>query len=389
MQYDIVIIGSGPAGLSLAASLSAINLQVLIIEKQKLEFIKNPQVDGREIALTHLSKNILTRLGVWELINQDNISAIKKAIVLDESSDKVLNFDSEKLDTLGFLVSNFEIRKALYQKVKSQKNITIITENEVKYVENLKNEVIINLFDTQISAKLLVAADSRFSAIRRQVGINTSMRDFAKTMIVTNMTINKPHNGLALERFDFDKTIALLPMSGDKASFVLTVDNITAKKWLELSNEEFGKQTTQIFNNEFGEMKIDGKRHSYPLVGVFANKFIAQRFALLGDAAVGMHPVTAHGFNLGLKGADILASEIVNAYNHKIDIGDNYVLSRYQSKHIKMSKIMYFGTNIVINIFTNDSKFLRPLRKFAINIVSSFPPIKKAITHHLTSISQR
>ena len=389
MQYDIVIVGSGPAGLSLANSLGDTSLKVLVLEKQNLDYIQNPKPDGREIALTHGSKDILQKLGVWELINKDNLSKITSASVLDEGSPNSLDFESNNLDELGYLVSNYQIRKCLYEKAKNLENITILTENEVKSVKNLENKILVQLNDSEISTKLVVAADSRFSNLRRQFGINTQMRNFAKTMIVTNMTISSPHNGCALERFDYDKTIALLPMVGLKASFVLTVDNNNAKKWLNMSFEEFGIATSELFGNDFGEMSQIGERHSYPLMGVIADSFVKKRFALLGDAAVGMHPVTAHGFNLGLKGADILAAEILNAHKHGIDIGDDYVLKRYQNSHIKLSKIIYFGTNIVIDIFTGNTKFKKFVRASAIKIANAIPPIKKAITHHLTSVRQR
>jgi ubiquinone biosynthesis UbiH/UbiF/VisC/COQ6 family hydroxylase len=389
MQYDIVIVGSGPAGLSLASSLADSGLSIVIIEKQPLEYIANPRPDGREIALTHTSKHILDKLAVWEHINSDNISHITSAKVLDEGDKtSTLDFTSQKLDTLGYLVSNYQIRSALYQKVKALENVEILVENEVTSIENLENEVIIHLQNAQLHAKLLVAADSRFSTLRKQVGINAMMRDFAKTMIVVNMSIEKPHNGVALERFDYDKTIALLPMKGNNASFVLTVENKVAEQWLNLNDDEFNTQVSQLFDDEFGVMSQIGERHPYPLVGVFANSFVAQRFALVGDAAVGMHPVTAHGFNLGLKGADILATQIRNAYNNGIDIGDNYVLKRYEKEHIALSRIIYFGTNIVIDIFTGNSDLKKFMRTSAIKVANFFPPVKKAITHHLTSVKQ-
>jgi 2-polyprenyl-6-methoxyphenol hydroxylase-like FAD-dependent oxidoreductase len=118
MNYDIVIVGSGPAGLSLASSLAKTDLKVLILEKQSLENIENPKADGREIALTHTSKNILGSLGVWNLINPENISTITSAVVLDEGESETLDFNSKNLDKLGYLVSNYQIRKGLYEKVK-------------------------------------------------------------------------------------------------------------------------------------------------------------------------------------------------------------------------------------------------------------------------------
>jgi ubiquinone biosynthesis UbiH/UbiF/VisC/COQ6 family hydroxylase len=387
MQYDLIIIGSGPAGLSLAAALGSTNLKILILEKQNLDFIQNPQDDGREIALTHSSKDILNSLGVWELIDKNFISYIKTAKVLDESCNESLDFASDKLNDLGFLVSNYKIREALYNKVKNQDNLTILTDQEVKSIDFQDNSANIKTKDNNYSAKLVVAADSRFSTNRRQAGIGAQMKDYGKTMLVVNVKLEKNHNFEALEKFDYDKTIALLPMLDNKASFVLTVKHDIATKWQNFSDDEFSKQTTAIFNDEFGTITKAGDIFAYPLVGVFADKFYSTRFALLGDATVGMHPVTAHGFNLGLRGADILAKQIRNADNNNIDIGDNYVLKRYENKHKLVSQIMYYGTNTVLSLFASENSN-KPLRKLAFSLATKATPIKKAITHHLTSVSQ-
>lgn len=389
MKYDIVIVGAGPAGLSFASNFINSNLQILIVEKNNLDNISSAKPDGREIALTHLSKNILTKLGVWDLIDDNNISVIKSAIVLDASSDKPLNFNSKKLDELGYLVSNYQIRQALYNRIYKSDNITILTETTADNIDYSQHSAIVQLSTGEtINTKLIIAADSRFSMLRRKIGISATMKDFAKTMMVVNVKLEKPHNGVALERFDYDKTVALLPMIGNNSSFILTVNNTTAELWKNMIESEFSKEVSVIFEQKFGAITQLGERHFYPLVGVHANKFIAKRFALLGDAAVGMHPVTAHGFNLGLKGSDILANAIKNATKVNADIGSNYILQKYQSQHIKLTKIMYFGTNIVIGLFTNEHKLLKPIRKLALKLARNLPPLKKAITHHLTSVRQ-
>ncbi len=388
-SYDIVIIGAGPAGMSFACEFAAYDLNILIIEKQTLDNIANPKLDGREIALTHLSKHILTKINVWQLIDKKNISFIKAAQVLDEGSNKTLNFSSKKIDEIGYLVGNYHIRKALFTKINTIKNITILSETTVINLINNNNHIKLNLSNNKtITTKLLIAADSRFSALRRQMGINSIMHDFAKTMICVNVQLAIKHDNIAIERFDYDKTVALLPMNDNKASFVLTVDDKTKEKWLAMSKEEFSSNVSNIFANKFGIIKQIGSRYAYPLIGVHAKRFIAHRFALIGDAAVGMHPVTAHGFNLGLKGNNILATLIKSAVIANKDIASDKLLKKYQQKHMTLTKIMYFGTNIVIGIFTKDNAIAKPIRKLAINLTDALLPVKKAILHHLSSIKQ-
>jgi 2-polyprenyl-6-methoxyphenol hydroxylase-like FAD-dependent oxidoreductase len=131
-------------------------------------------------------------------------------------------------------------------------------------------------------------------------------------------------------------------------------------------------------------MKLVSKLYSYPLVAVHADKFVATRFALIGDAAVGMHPVTAHGFNLGLSGQKILAKEIKYALSHEQDIGGSNLLGKYQSKHMRTSRPLYVGTNEIVNFFTDDRIPVKILRHLALRVVNNLEPIKSIIKNKLT-----
>jgi len=335
MDYDIVIIGGGPVGLSFACSMIKSKLKVLLVEKAPLSAVANPKADGREIALTHQSRKVLTELGVWSLINQDEVSPLKEAKVFDGDSPSLLSFNTNKsaIDALGYLVPNQLIRKALFERAAHADNIDIINEISVEDASTSIDKAIIELSDgRKIEAKLIVAADSRFSAIRRKMGIPSLMRDFSKVMITARMAHEKPHNHVALECFNYGHTLALLPMNGDISSVVLTVPANKATEMLNLSEDDFNALAAKGFNNKLGAMKQVGERHSYPLVGVHAQRFRANRFALIGDAAVGMHPVTAHGFNLGLRGQNILAEIVYEALDKGGDIGASDVLTRFEKK---------------------------------------------------------
>ncbi|MBC8493225.1 MAG: 5-demethoxyubiquinol-8 5-hydroxylase UbiM [Candidatus Thioglobus sp.] len=385
--YDIVIIGSGPAGLSFACSMLDTNTKVLLIERSNFESISKPQEDGREIALTHLSLKILKKLGVWDLIDQTQVAPLREAKVFDGDSPSLLNFkpDQKNIDALGYLVPNYLIRQALFNRIKDAANIDLRCDTRVSDVQQQPNHAQIVLENNElIEAKLVVAADSRFSEIRRKVGIPTLMKDFSKVMIVTKMTHEKPHNNIALECFDYGKTLALLPMVGNASSVVLTVKTNESQKMLDMSEGEFNNFVTDFFKGEFGHMTQAGVRHSYPLIGTHAQTFIAQRFALIGDASVGMHPVTAHGFNLGLRGQDILANLVKEALAHGQDIGSESLLKLYEKKHINLTRLMFFGTNGVVALFTNDAPVVKQVRKMVLKIAEHFPPIKYLISHHLT-----
>ena len=186
-NYDIVIIGAGPAGLSFACSLANKGFRIAIIEKQSLQSISEPVFDGRDIALTHLSQRILNELGVWARIPGQEISSIHEARVLDGSSPYSLDFDTrgEAIEALGFLVSNHVIRKVLYEEAKNIQELDFYTDTAVTSVSTDKQGSSVILDDGQeLRPMLVVAADSRFSETRRMLGIPASMHDFGRVCIV-------------------------------------------------------------------------------------------------------------------------------------------------------------------------------------------------------------
>ena len=136
-------------------------------------------------------------------------------------------------------------------------------------------------------------------------------------------------------------------------------------------------------------MSLISKKFAYPLVGVHASRFYAKRFALIGDAAVGMHPVTAHGYNLGLSGQEILANEIINAAARQRDIGAMSLLERYQRKHMRITRPMFHGTNEIVKFFTDDRVPAKLARKVALRLADKIPPIKRVIQNKLTETSNR
>ena len=386
-KYDVIIIGAGPAGLSFACSLIDLNLKVLVVDKSNEESISNPKPDGRETALTHNSLKILQKLGVWDLIDPTSVSPLKEAKVFDGDSDSLLNFAAKKssIGALGYLVPNNLIRQALYNRASSSDNLTIINKMSVESVKTSVSDAEVGLSNGEnINSKLVVAADSRFSEIRRKMGISSRMKDFSKVMIITRVSHEKDHFQTALECFNYGYTLALLPLNGNISSVVLTVPADEADEMLNMDKEKFCKLASDGFNGSLGAMKQISERFSYPLVGVYAQKFRSTRFALIGDAAVGMHPVTAHGFNLGLRGQDILASAIAKALKSGVDIGSDGVLREFENKQIHLSRLMYFGTNGVVSLFTNDDVKTRQIRKLVLKFADRFPPVKSLITKHLT-----
>ncbi|UTW03554.1 5-demethoxyubiquinol-8 5-hydroxylase UbiM [Amphritea atlantica] len=387
MKYDIVIIGAGPAGLSFARSLGDTSLNVLLVERSSLTTLREPPEDGREIALTHLSMEMMKSSGAWQQLADKDVSPICAAKVLDGNSSYSLNFDNDDagLDALGYLVPNDKIRKAYFEVVEGIGNVELLTEISVEDVGSGADSAWVVLSNGErIECDLLVSADSRFSETRRKMGVPATMKDFSRTAIVCRMEHTLPHNQTAFECFHYGRTLAILPMSGNLSSIVVTVSSAEADTIYNMSEEAFAADIEQRLQGQLGSMKLYGRRHLYPLVAVHANKFISRRFAVIGDAAVGMHPVTAHGFNLGLRSQETLTKEIKNALSKGLDIGSYTVLEKYQTSHMRVTRPLYMGTNLVVGLFTNDNFAAKIARKATLRIANNFAPLKQVITRKLT-----
>jgi ubiquinone biosynthesis UbiH/UbiF/VisC/COQ6 family hydroxylase len=387
MKTDVIVIGAGPAGLSFARSTSDTGLDVTVIEKSAESTIANPAIDGRDIALTHPSVKILKNIGAWPRIPGQGISPVGEARVMDGDSPYCLGFDTAMADrdVLGFIVSNHLIRKALYEEVKSVSNVHIIPGTSVTSVStNNDRAVVVMSSGRSIQAPLLVSADSRFSETRRMMGISASMRDFGRVMIVCQMEHELPHNQVAHECFLYDSTLAVLPLSDNRSSIILTVPTNKAEEKLEMPEQNFNDAIQNLFHHRLGKMTLVGKRYSYPLIGVYADSFVATRFALIGDAAVGMHPVTAHGFNLGLQGQDSLCRAISTALIRGSGIASRRVLRKYQRQHERTARPLYLGTNAVVRLYNSDDFPARIMRKAILRLGNHLTPLNRRIVHQLT-----
>ena len=358
MEYDIIIIGAGPAGLSFARDMADTGLQIALIEKQPKSILKTPPYDGREIALTHLSHKIMNELGMWDLIPNENISFIKAAKVLNGNSPYALSFDYKEAgeENLGFMISNNNIRKAAYESLSGFTNIQVLTKKEVLSVGTNDKKGWVELKDGHhLEAPMIIAADSRFSTARQMMGISTSMLDFGRTCIVCTMKAELPHNDTAYECFHFDRTLAILPLNNNQVSVVITLKSEESARVLGTSKEDFAADIEHRTKNRFGKMKLSSDLFPYPLVATFAKTFHTNRFALIGDAAVGMHPVTAHGFNLGLRGAHTLAKEIKTAMKSGSDWSSQIILENYTRKHRRTCAPLFHGTNALVKLYTKNT----------------------------------
>ena len=391
LHRDVVIIGAGPAGLSFARAVAASGLRITVVEKSPAAVLADPPYDGREIALTHKSKEIMQALDMWQRVDEHEIYKLKDAKVVNGRSGYQLHFPQPKsargkpTDTLGYLISNHNIRRVAHAAVQTCPNIELLCGVGVQDVHTDKEAATVNLEDgRRLHAKLLVAADSRFSQTRRQLGIAADMHDFGRTVIVFRMRHSVSNQHSAFECFHYGRTLALLPLEENLTNCVVTIDSHRADSLLKLSPEALAADIEQQLQGRLGSMTLASTLHTYPLVGVHANAFHAQRSALVGDAAVGMHPVTAHGFNLGLESADILARLVNQAAQKGQDIASGSLLAQYQREHMRNTRPLYHGTNLMVRLFTNEAPPAKVLRSLILRVSNNLPPIKHFISRQVT-----
>lgn len=388
---DILVIGAGPAGLSFCKSLANSNLRITLVEKSSKATLKNPPADGREIALTHVSKEILTDLGAWDYLPEDDKYFLREAKVLNGTSPYTLHFPTpdkalgKATDTLGYLISNHNIRRSLFAQCHGQKNLTLMPETTVTSITSDDNCATVQCDNGQtLTAQLVIAADSRFSDTRRQMGIPAEMNDFGRTVIVFRMKHTLSNESTATECFHYGRTLAVLPLKENLSSMVITIDSAKAESVWNMDAEQTRLDMIEQLNGKLGDMELVGDKHRYPLVGVHARRFYAKRYALIGDAAVGMHPVTAHGFNLGLQSQAILSQLILEAENNHQDIGAPTLLEKYSRKHILHTLPLYHGTNAIVKLFTTEHRPAKALRHAALHAGNLFMPFKKLVSKQLT-----
>ena len=391
LDTDLVIVGAGPAGLSLAIAAAGAGLRATVVEQQPLEAVERPADDGREIALTHRARRIMESLGTWARLPRDVVAPLREARVLDGESSDALRFPppAGADEALGWLVPNHCIRAAALAAAREHPGIRLVFGQRVAALQTGAARAGVTLQDgSTLCAPLVVGADSRLSSVRRLAGIGASMHDFGRSVVAGRVAHAADHGGIAWECFRYGNTLALLPLNDRQCSAVVTVAADQAPAWLGLSDEAFAARVQAQCGGRLGPLTAIGTRHHYPLVGVYAHRFAGPRFALVGDAAVGMHPVTAHGFNFGLYGVEALVRELQCARRGGIDIGAPEVLQRYEAEHRRATLPIYLGTNALVSLFTDDRGPARLARRAVLAVAGHAPVlgglIKAAVARQLT-----
>ncbi len=384
MSQHIIIIGAGPAGLAFARAYQSGGgrdaARITIIERQSETAIAAPMPDGREIALTATSVQMLEELGVWQQILATEAWPLTGARVIDAGTPFVMAIDAQRRRgagddaPLGHMVSNHIIRRALYDGLGfgsgHDNGIDLICNASVTDIERSANGVTVRLDDGQsLSGDAVLAADSRFSGARAMLGIGVDMLPTGKSMLLARVEHELDHGGLASEWFDYGQTIAMLPLGPNISSFILTVPHASAQHIASLTREALGEVITQRTGGRWGRCEARTAAHVYPLTMTYSHHFSGPRAALIGDAAVGMHPVTAHGFNFGLMGSVRLA----RAMHRSGDVANRAMLRSWAIRHRAATLPLYIATRSIVGLYTDEHVAAKLARRAVLRLGGTAP----------------
>ena len=383
--FDVLIVGGGMAGASLACALGGRGLKIAVVEAVPLADATQPSYDDRGLALSTASQRILEGIGVWQVVRV-NATPIEHIHVSERGGFGFTRIAAADfgVPALAHVVVGRELGEALTQRLRE------IPDCEIHCPANVvglalgadKVEVILRADgggERRLSARLLVGADGVTSRVRQTLGIAVREHDYHQTAIVANVTPSRPHQNTAYERFTPHGPVAMLPHRGDRCGVVWVNETNEAATAMALSDAEFLTQLQAQFSRRLGDLKTLGRRRAYPLKLVVAERIAGPRYALIGNAAHGIHPNGAQGFNLGLRDVAALAECVLAAQVEGIDPGREAVMQRYADMRRHDQRRTILATDGLARLFYNDILPLMLLRNLGMVAVDTMPPLKRML----------
>jgi 2-octaprenyl-6-methoxyphenol hydroxylase len=396
MNYDtdILVVGGGLNGSALAIALASIGFDVVVVDRQSMAPKCADNFDGRAYALSHASCQMLKVLGVWAHTAK-NAQPILDIKVSDGRAGEgaapmFVHFNHQELEEgpMGHLLEDRYLRRAFADVIAELPNITYLNDADVvgQKTDNLGADI--TLADGRVfRSRLLVGCDGRGSQVAHRGGIQRRGCDYEQTALVCALIHEHPHNGVAHQFFTPSGPLAILPLPGNRSSIVWTESSERAAKINAMDDAGYLAALAPVFGDFLGDIKLAGERFSYPLSLTLADSFIADRLALVGDAAHGIHPLAGQGLNLGLKDIAALAEVLAIAARRGEDIGTKPVLVRYQQWRRFDTSAMAAATDGINRLFSNDNALLRGIRDLGLGAVNSTPNLRRGFMRHAAGLS--
>jgi 2-octaprenyl-6-methoxyphenol hydroxylase len=388
-RFDVVVSGASYAGLALAQALAQAlgdGLSIAIVDRAVREPSERP--DARAFALSAASKHMLDVLGIWSSVASE-AQAVTDIDITDSSLDAgirpiVLTYDNHVKgradggEPASFIVPASALERALLQAASANPSITLLAPAEVTGVTVTDAGISIALRDSEpVMASLLVGAEGRRSATRDAAGIDIIGWPYDQIAIVTTIRHSKPHNGHAVQHFLPGGPFALLPLPGDRCCITWSENAAEARRILALDDAGFLAEVEKRVGGRLGQLELAGPRQSWPLETHLAKSYVAPRFALIGDAAHGVHPIAGQGLNLAFRDVAALTEVLAESRRLGLDLGDWDTLKRYERWRRFDSAVSTTTFDALNRLFSNDNAVLRATRDFGLGLVDRTPLLKK------------
>ena len=396
MQQEVIIVGGGMVGLSLALMLAKQNIAVKLLEAIKYPNYDDENLapyhssfDARNSALSRRTVQIYQELGLWRALQEHATPILEVNITEQGSFGKArLKAEQEKVESFGQVIENAWLGRVLLTEVQKQplielidgvKVTQLIQDADMAYIEASRGEEQLSL-----QAKLVIAADGRDSFCRKALGIGASERDYDQVAIVTTVQTSKPHNHVGFERFSSLGPLALLPLPGEyRRSVVWPVKKGTEGEWLGDENDQhFLDALQETYGDRAGKFQKTGKRFSFPLSQVLAEKQAVGRVVLMGNAAHTIHPVAGQGFNLCMRDAHVLVRYLTEQIAQNADLGDAEMLQAYEASRLTDQQRVIKFCDSVARGFSNSNPILKFIRNTGLVAFDTIPGIKPLVANY-------
>jgi 2-octaprenyl-6-methoxyphenol hydroxylase len=391
-QVNMVVGGAGFAGLALAIALRGALGERFTVTVADPALAHVPSKDPRATAIAAAARRLFEAIEVWDAVEPTAQPMLDMVVTDSRLEDAVrptyLTFggEIEEGEPFAHMVENRYLIDAL---VARAREVGVdLRATAVSHYETTARAVTVTFADGgELSARLLVGADGARSAIREQAGIATHGWSYDQCGIVTTVAHERSHNGCAEEHFLPAGPFAILPLTGNRSSIVWTERTHDAERIVALPDDEFHAELERRFGLHFGELKVVGPRRAYPLGLYNARSFIADRLALIGDAAHVIHPIAGQGLNMGLRDVAALAESVADAARLGLDIGSPQVLERYQRWRRFDTMTMSVATDGLNRLFSNHSDALRLVRDIGLGLVERMPALKRTFIREAAGVT--
>ncbi|MDD5266356.1 MAG: 2-octaprenyl-6-methoxyphenyl hydroxylase [Methylococcales bacterium] len=390
-DYDLLIAGGGLAGNCLALALKNTGLRMAIVEVNTREQLCASPAGDRALALAAGTVMMLEALGIWQGISHA-ATAIKQIHVSDRGhfGKTRLSAKKENVDALGYVIIARNIETYVANQA-AEAGIELISPARVVGLMSGDNEVCVSLKQgndsLNVSAKLLVGADGGLSSVRQLLDIPQQITEYGQTALVTTVKSTLPNNNTAFERFTASGPLALLPVAKNQCAVIWTRKNEDADALMLGGEADFLDELQQCFGFKLGELSLVAPRRAFPLSLIRAEKMVAGRAVIIGNAAHQLHPVAGQGFNLGLRDVVRLSEMLIKQNEQHKDIGAADFLKEYSASRKKDHNRTIGFTDAVVKIFSNEWLALAAARNIGLALLDHIPVAKTLLTRHAMGLA--